>query len=118
MIAPVYYISSTFFTILGIIGMWFTFEKAGQPGWAAIVPFYNWYIILTIADCSTWWILLWLIPGVNVVFAIIVYLRFAECFGQGILFALGLTFFPGIFYAILGFSNMPYNESVTPFNRY
>lgn len=34
--------------VLAIAGMWKTFEKAGQPGWAAIVPFYNWWIWIKI----------------------------------------------------------------------
>jgi hypothetical protein len=30
--------------IFMVAAMWKIYEKAGQPGWAAIVPFYNLYI--------------------------------------------------------------------------
>ena len=43
-------------TVLAIIAMWKMFEKAGEPGWAAIVPFYNIYVLFKItwatAGCS------------------------------------------------------------------
>lgn len=32
------------FFVLNIVAGWKIFEKAGQPGWASIVPFYNSYI--------------------------------------------------------------------------
>jgi hypothetical protein len=54
-----------------IAGAWKIFEKAGQPGWAAIVPFYNTYILLKIAGRPGWWLLLYLIPLVNLVIAIL-----------------------------------------------
>ena len=31
------------FAVLAIVAMWKIFEKAGKPGWAAIIPFYNIY---------------------------------------------------------------------------
>ena len=31
-------------SVLTIIGRWKVFEKAGKPGWAAIVPYYNSWI--------------------------------------------------------------------------
>ena len=40
-----------------IAGFWKTFEKAGHPGWAAIVPFYNLYITLKISGRPDWWLL-------------------------------------------------------------
>ena len=29
------------FTIPAIVGQWKVFEKAGQPGWCAVIPYYN-----------------------------------------------------------------------------
>ena len=59
--------------ILGIAvfiyaAMWKVFEKAGQPGWAAIIPIYNFYIMTKIAGKPGYWTLLCLIPLVNIVF--------------------------------------------------
>ena len=45
------------FLILWIAGLWKIFEKAGHPGWAAIIPIYNMYIITKIAGKEWWWLL-------------------------------------------------------------
>ena len=46
--------------VVVIVGFWKVFEKAGQPGWAAIVPIYNAYILLKIVGRPGWWILLFM----------------------------------------------------------
>ena len=56
--------------VISIAGTWKAFEKAGQPGWACIIPIYNTYIMLKIGGKPGWWLLLFLIPLVNIVFAI------------------------------------------------
>lgn len=94
--------------IVVIAGLWKTFEKAGKPGWAAIVPIYNVIVLLEIAGKPIWWILLYLIPCVNVIVGILVSIDVAKNFGQGVGFALGLIFLPFIFYPILGFGAARY----------
>ncbi len=94
--------------VLVIVGLWKAFAKAGQPGWAAIVPIYNIYIMLKIAGRPGWWLLLFLIPLVNLVIAIIVALDIAKAFGKGTGFGLGLAFLAFIFYPILGFGDATY----------
>jgi len=92
-----------------IIGGWKTFEKAGHPGWAFLVPFYNAYILLKIAGRPGWWLLLFLIPLVNVAIAIIVAIDVAKAFGQSAVFGFFLLFLLcGIGYLILGFGNYRY----------
>jgi uncharacterized membrane protein YhaH (DUF805 family) len=91
-----------------IAGIWKVFVKAGQPGWACLVPFYNIYVLLQIAGKPAWWLLLFLIPGVNFVIAIIITLEIAKLFGKGTGFGLGLVFFGFIFYPILGFGDAVY----------
>src|SRR5689334_12229068 len=68
--------------VVAIIGVWKVFTKAGQPGWAAIVPIYNLYILLQIAGRPAWWILLMLIPFVNLVISIMIAMDVAKAFGQ------------------------------------
>jgi len=51
--------------VVVIIGGWKMFEKAGHPGWAILIPFYNAYILLKIAGRPGWWLLLYLIPLVK-----------------------------------------------------
>jgi len=93
---------------LMLAGWWMVFEKAGVPGWTALVPLYHLIVILEIAGKPWWWIIFPLIPGVNIVVAIIVCIAFARRFGKGVGFALGLTFLPFIFYPILGFGDAKY----------
>jgi uncharacterized membrane protein YhaH (DUF805 family) len=94
--------------ILMFAGIWKTFVKAGRPGWGAIVPIYNTYLMCKIAGKSGWWVLLFLIPCVNLIFALIVSIDVASNFGKGTGFGLGLAVLPYIFFPILGFSNARY----------
>jgi hypothetical protein len=89
--------------VLVIIGWWLMFTKAGKPGWAAIIPIYNVYTLLKVVGRPGWWLILYIIPIVNVVIQIVVNLDLARSFGRGGGFALGLIFLPFIFYPILGF---------------
>lgn len=91
-----------------IAGLWKVFTKAGEPGWAAIVPIYNTYILLKIAGKPWWWLLLLLIPFVNFVVAILALIALAQAFGKGTGFALGLIFLSPIFIPILGFGSAQY----------
>ena len=91
-----------------IAGMWATFAKAGKPGWAAIVPIYNVIVMLEIINKPIWWVLLFLIPCVNFIAAILVAMEMAKVFGKGAGFGLGLAFLPFIFYPILGFGDARY----------
>lgn len=95
--------------VIFVIGMWKTFVKAGQPGWACIIPFYNIYILLKIAGRPGWWLLLFFIPLVNFVIAIILAIDVAKAFGQSALFGVLLLFLlSGIGYLVLGFGNYRY----------
>jgi hypothetical protein len=97
--------------ILVIAGMWKVFTKAGQPGWAAIIPIYNLIVLLQIAGKPVWWLLLFLIPGVNLIMLILVWLSVAKAFGKGTGFTLGLIFLSPIFVPILGFGDARYVET-------
>jgi len=95
-----------------VAAMWKVFEKAGQPGWAAIIPIYNAYILVTeIARKEILWFILLLIPIANIVAAVIVSIDVARKFGKDTLFGVGLALLPFIFYPILGFGNAQYNPN-------
>ena len=95
--------------VVFIIGMWKVFEKAGQPGWAAIIPIYNAYIIIKIAGRPGWWLLMLLIPLVNIVFCLLLAIDVAKAFGQSPVFGVVLLFLlGGIGYLVLGFGNYSY----------
>lgn len=95
-------------TILVIAGFWKVFTKAGEPGWASIVPIYNAIVLLKIAGKPGWWIFLLFIPLVNIVILIMVSIDLAANFGKGVGFGLGLAFLGAIFYPILGFGDARY----------
>lgn len=94
--------------VLIVVGMWKVFEKAGQPGWAALIPFYNAYVMLQIVGRPGWWLILYFVPLINIVVAIVVCIELAQSFGKGIGFALGLIFLGFIFVLILGFGSAKY----------
>lgn len=94
--------------VLGIVAMWKIFEKAGEPGWAAIIPFYNVYVLFKITWGNGWKFLFLLIPIANLVFAIITMVKLAKAFGKSGGFAVGLIFLSIIFYCILAFDSSTY----------
>ena len=95
--------------IATIAGLYKVFEKAGIPGWKSIVPIYSNLLILRMIGRPDWWLLLMLVPLVNIVVAIVVQIEMAERFGKGILFGAGLFFFPFVLYPLLGFGNVEYH---------
>jgi len=103
-------------TVIEIVGAWFMFEKAGEPGWAAIIPIYNYLIAIKIAGKQWWYILLMLIPVVNLVIYIIILNGLAKNFGKGTGFTVGLFFFRFIFIPILGFGNAVYSGDKSNFD--
>lgn len=95
--------------VLIIAALWRIFTKAGQPGWAALIPIYNAYVLLQVAGKPGWWLLLLLIPIVNIVIGIITLAALAAKFGKGVGFVIGLILLPIVFYPILAFGSAPYN---------
>lgn len=97
-----------FLIIFIIASKWRVYEKAGQPGWAVLIPFYNFYILLKIVGKPDWWVLLLFVPIVNMVVGIYVIHLLSKCFGQGLGFTLGLILLSFTFYPILGFGDAKY----------
>jgi hypothetical protein len=96
------------FIIFLLASMWKIFEKAGKPGWAAIVPIYNLIVLLEIVGKPSWWFLLMLIPCVNLIILIMVYHRLSLSFGKDAGFTVGLILLGFIFLPILGFGDAQY----------
>ncbi len=73
-----------YFAFIGAIfyGMWKTFEKAGKPGWACLIPIYNIIVLHEIVGRETIKLLFWLIPFVNLYFIITLYVSLAKSFGK------------------------------------
>jgi len=94
--------------LLMIISLWRVFEKAGEPGWACLVPIYNLVVLLNIAGKPIWWLLLLFIPLVNLIIYLLIHIAVAERFGKGALFGLGLFLFGFIFWPVLAFDDSAY----------
>ncbi len=116
------------FAVVTIVGLWKTLSKAGLPGWAAIIPFYNEYNVVKMSNRPVYffWIMLactlfsWipllgflLIIGVFVLWVFIA-LDIAANFGQGTGFAILLIIFPWIMFLILGFGSATFNRIAAP----
>ena len=95
-----------------IAGMWKAFAKAGEPGWAAIIPIYNIYVMVKISDNPWWWLILFLIPVLNIVALFKINIDVAKQFGQGLGFGLGLAILPIIFWPLLGFGDYQYQGAM------
>jgi hypothetical protein len=99
---------------LGIVAHWKIFTKAGQHGWTSIIPILNFIVLLKIVKRPIWWIVLMLIPIVNIVILVILLVDLAKAFGHGVGFALGLIFLGFIFALILGFGSSTYQLEPDP----
>jgi len=98
---------------LGVFGLilaslWKVFSKAGEPGWAAIVPIVNLYFLCKIAGRPSWWTLLLLVPIVNFLVLAVVSIDVAKAFGKSAGFGVGLWLLGFVFYPILAFSSASY----------
>ncbi|MCB1276462.1 DUF5684 domain-containing protein [Prosthecobacter sp.] len=91
--------------VVMIAAMWKVFTKAGEPGWACLVPIYNVIVYLKISGKPVWWIILFIIPFVNFIIALLVSLGLAKNFGKGGGFGVGLWLLGPIFLMILAFGD-------------
>lgn len=105
-----------------IIARYRIFEKAGKSGWKAIIPFYNKWVLIEITGLKSW--IFWFIaaPGILTILGLgvtfplaallslcglfIVHYNLAIKFNkEPVLYSLGLTILPIIFYPILAFKS-------------
>jgi hypothetical protein len=91
-----------------LVALWKLFVKAGQPGWACLIPIYNTIVLLRITGRSAWWVLGLMVPFLNIFVIIRLVFDLAKVFGRGVGFGFGLLFLSPIFIAILGFGNAQY----------
>lgn len=91
--------------VLMIVGMWKVFVKAGEPGWAAIIPIYNIVVLVKISGKPMWWVLVYLSGCLTIVAAIVCGLGTAKNFGKSEGYGIGLGLLPMVFYPMLGFGD-------------
>jgi len=94
--------------VLMIVSMWKVFEKAGEPGWASIIPIYNLITLLKIVGKPWWWLFLMCIPVLNIIWLIWTFNLLSKSFGQSEGFTVGLVLLGIIFFPILAFGDYTY----------
>ncbi len=101
------------FIVIYIVAYWKIFTKAGEAGWKSIIPIYNIVTALNIVGMSGWYALLFLVPLVSIVMAIILAYKLAKAFGYGVgMTILELIF--GIGLLIIAFGDSKYNGPEGP----
>jgi hypothetical protein len=100
------------YAIFVFASLWRVFTKAGQPGWAALIPIYNIIVILKIVGRPVWWIFLLLVPIVNIVVLFVVYIDLAKSFGKSAGFGVGIALLGFIFLPILAWGSATYRGPV------
>ena len=98
-----------------IVCEWKLFKKAGKPGWAAIIPFYNLYVLFDIIYGKGIKFLLLLVPILNVIISVAVSIRTAQVYGKGTGLGVLNLFFPFIVLPILAFGDAQYKGPVDSF---
>jgi hypothetical protein len=98
--------------IVSCIPLSLIFKKADKSAVAAFVPIWNTIVLLQIVGRPVWWIILLLIPFVNVIILIIVYLDLATAFGKRTGFGIGLILLTWIFMLILGVGSASYQGPI------
>jgi hypothetical protein len=111
---PIFWILWSAFTIFILASIWKLFTKAGQPGWAAIIPIVNAYFLCKVAGRPGWWVILMFIPLVNFVILIIISIDIAKNFGKGTGFGVGVALLSFIFVPILAFGSARYQPAPLP----
>ncbi len=101
----VFYVALVIFLIAA---MWKVYAKAGEPGWACIIPIYSTIVLLKIVGKPWWWLFLMLIPIVNIIFCIWVLNLLSKSFGHSEAFTIGLLLLSIVFIPILGFGDSKY----------
>jgi len=97
-------------------GTWYMIEKAGKPGWSMLIPIYNIIVWCEIAKKPGWWVILLLVPIVNLIILIMILNGISKNFGKDTGFTVGLVFLRQIFFAILGYGDAVYLGKQTKTN--
>jgi hypothetical protein len=94
--------------VLMIATIWRIFSKAGEAGWKCLIPIYGALVMQRILGRPWWWVLWLLVPGLNIIPAIIECFDLAKVFGKGAGYGLGLLFLGPLFMMVLAFGSARY----------
>ncbi|MGA2293671.1 MAG: DUF5684 domain-containing protein [Acidimicrobiales bacterium] len=108
--SPAFFVVVIAVLVFYIAAEWRLFTKAGRPGWAVLIPVYNLYVQIKIAGKPGWWLILYLIPFVNIIIALFVAFGLARAFSKSDAFGVGLWLLSFIFVPILAFGPAQYSD--------
>ena len=100
------------FAVVMIAAMWRIFEKAGEPGWACIIPIYSTIVLLKIVGKPWWWLLLMIIPYVGIIWGIWALNLLMKSFGKSEGWTVGAIFLPFIIFPMLAWGDAQYQGEV------
>ncbi|HEY9196777.1 MAG TPA: signal peptidase I [Mucilaginibacter sp.] len=90
--------------ILVTIGQWKLFQKAGRPGWEALIPLYSTYVMLKLSGRPVWWLLFLFVPGIGLLVGAGITVDFIKSFGKSTMWQFaGAVILPFIFFPKWGF---------------
>lgn len=124
----VFFVLIVAIAVVTIIAQWKMFQKAGRPGWAAIVPFYNGWVLYEIVWGKGWWFFAWagimivanMIPFIGWLLSLACSLIFgisvAKAYGQPWAFGIGIMCVPFVFYLMLAFGKAQYIKPFSPWD--
>lgn len=108
-------IISLIINIALIVANWVLFEKAGEPGWKAIIPGLNIWTLFEIVYGSGWKCLLLLVPILDIVLLLLLPFRITKAYGHGFVYGLGMLFFSPVMTLILAFGPSRYRGTCYSF---
>ena len=94
--------------VLMIASIWRIFSKAGEAGWKCLIPIYSAFVMQRIVGRPWWWVLWLMVPGLNLIPAVIECFDLAKVFGKGAGYGLGLLFLGPLFMMALAFGSASY----------
>jgi len=101
----IYMILTILFSLISLAGLWRIFNKAGKPGWHAVVPLLNIITWIQVIGKPRWWIIPSLVPFVNVFMLLLMVVETLKCFKHNRLWQITVAvLFPFFYLPYLGFS--------------
>jgi len=106
--------ASAAFAVAMLAASWKIFTKAGHAGWKCLIPIYGAVVFMRIVGRPGWWVLLMIIPVVNLFLSLALCIDLARAFGKGGAYAAGLAFLTPIFLLMLAYGDAEYQRGQRP----
>src|SRR6201996_7994509 len=91
------------FFVLPSFGAYLLFKKAGRPGWTALVPVYNTFVMLEISERPRYWFFAQFIPVVGWFISLGILIEFIKVYGKFKFYQHALTVFTaGLYFVYVG----------------